>query len=139
MTQSTTGQSGELTPRVMALVECMKELVAKGMQSGVDDADFCSLEALLADDFERVGPFHDAKDWPGYRELVKQWVNNTQGWRPELRRIAEAPGLVFMQCEEMITHGDSEFPFHSLSMYEFDKAGRIRRIEVYMQKEDAQP
>ena len=131
---------GEFADRVMQLFDIMKRLVAKGRQGGVILRDFSPLADLLAvEEFERVGPFHDALDWPAYIQLLSQWVNHSQGWDPVIKRVTEAPGIVYVQCEEMITHGDRVDPFYSLSMYEFNEAGKIRRIEVYMQQEAAAP
>ena len=53
-------------------------------------------------------------------------------------RGLEAPGIVYLELDEMVTNGDHTFPFHSLSVYEFNEAGKIRRIDVYMQQPSAQ-
>jgi hypothetical protein len=129
---------GEFTQRVMQLFDIMKRQVEKGKGGGVTLADWSPLADLVAvEEFERVGPFHDALDWRAYIELLSQWVNHSQGWNPVIKRITEVPGLVYVQCEEMITNGDRIDPFYSLSLYEFNDAGKIRRIEVYMQQEAA--
>jgi len=131
---------GQYTERVMKLVDIMRGLVDKGKCTGVTTADWSPLADLVAvDEFERVGPFHDALNWSGYTEMLTQWVNHSDGWEPVVKRITEAPGLVYVQCEEMITNGNSVAPFYSLSLYEFDDAGKIRRIEVYMQQEAQAP
>jgi hypothetical protein len=132
--------SGQFTERVMQLFEIMRRMVDKGTRGEVSHADWAPLAELVAvDEFERVGPFHDAVNWPAYIQLLCQWVNHSQGWDPVIKRITEVPGLVYVQCEEMITHGDSVDPFYSLSLYEFNDAGKIRRLEVYMQQADAAP
>jgi hypothetical protein len=132
--------NGEFTQRVMTLFDIMKRLVEKGKQGGVTYDDWSPLADLVAvEEFERVGPFHDAVDWRAYTALLSQWVNHSQGWNPVIKRITETPGLVYVQCEEMITNGDRVDPFYSLSLYEFNDAGKIRRIEVYMQQEAAAP
>ena len=135
-----TVSKGQYTERVMKLVDIMRELVDKGRRTGVTIADWSALADLVAvDEFERVGPFHDALNWSGYTEMLTQWVNHSDGWEPIVKRITEVPGLVYVQCEEMITNGDSVDPFYSLSLYEFNDAGKIRRIEVYMQQEARAP
>lgn len=128
-----------LVPKVMQLIDTMKELVDRGVQhSDVTLADWDALKAVVeTNGFQRVGPFHDEKDWKGYTELLTQWVNHAEGWRPVIRKVSEAPGVVYAQCEEMITEGDREFPFYSLSMYEFNDDLKIQRIYVYMQHEMA--
>ena len=129
--------SGNLTDSVRTLVRIMKELVDRGVaHSDVTAADWTALDSVVETaGFERIGPFHDIVDWNGYVEILTAWVNQSEGWDPVVRRISEAPDAVFMQCEEMISKEGSVFPFYSLSMYEFNDVGKIRRISVYMQKE----
>ena len=115
-TTNNSASAGQLADRVAQLMECMRRLV--------DTASF-----------ERVGPFHDAMDWAAYTAMLTQWVNHSEGWNPVVKRVAETPGVVFAQCEEMITRGGTVFPFYSLSMYVFNEAMKITRIEVYMQQE----
>lgn len=141
MTDARTGNNspgtGALIDRVTQLMAIMRNLVDKGKQSAdVVLADWAALGELVdTASFERVGPFHDAMDWAAYTNMLTQWVNHSQGWNPVVKRIVQAPGVVFAQCEEMITQGDTVFPFYSLSMYEFNEALKITRIEVYMQQE----
>ena len=130
-------RTSPLSDKVTRLIEIMRSLVEKGKQtSDVTLQDWDALGELVeVSCFERVGPFHDALDWTAYTAMLTGWVNQSEGWNPVVKRIAEAPGVVFAQCEEMITQGDTVFPFYSLSMYEFNDAMKIIRIEVYMQQE----
>lgn len=133
--------NGPYTERVKQLVAVMQANVGKG-KSGeqVTPEDWEPLEALIdVENFERIGPFHDAVDWQGYLSILNQWVNHAEGWEPVVKRVTETPGLVFVQCEEMITNGDRVDPFYSLSLYDFDDDMKIRRIQVYMQMESANP
>lgn len=136
-TESDSTGEGRLSDRVRRLMKIMKSLADRGRQSSdVTVDDWAPLAELVeVDDFERMGPFHDAMDWAAYTSMLTGWVNHSDGWEPVVRRISDAPGVVYVQCEEMITEGDRVFPFYSLSMYEFDDAAKIRRIHVYMQQE----
>jgi hypothetical protein len=52
-----------------------------------------------------------------------------------VRRITELPDLVFYEIEERHFRGDD--PPHvvnSLTVFAFDEAGRIRRLDVYLQQ-----
>lgn len=122
---------------VLQLIEVMQELVAQGMHSSnVTAADWDRLEPVVArEDFLRIGPFHDALDWDGYTEMLSQWVNATEGWRPVIRELWEAPGAVFARCEEMLTQDGKEMPFYSLSSYRINRDEKIDRILVYMQQD----
>jgi hypothetical protein len=128
--------TGQLVARVKQLVAIMASLVEKGKRSqDVVQSDWAALGDLVdIASFERVGPFHDAMDWTAYTTMLTQWVNQSEGWNPVVLRMAQAPGLVFAQCEEMITRGETVSPFYSLSMYVFNDAMKITRIEVYMQQ-----
>ncbi|MFV8817050.1 hypothetical protein [Haliea sp. E17] len=126
-----------LSESVNTLVNIMKGLVDRGVaRADVTAADWDALADVVdTASFQRIGPFHDIVDWAGYTALLTEWVNQSEGWDPVVKRLSESADAVFMQCEEMITSGDTVFPFYSLSMYEFNPAGKIQRISVYMQKE----
>lgn len=121
---------------VLTLVEVMQDLVTRGVQSSdVTTADWDRLEPVVArEGFLRVGPFHDALDWNGYTAMLSQWANSTEGWRPVIRELWEAPESVFVRCEEMLMQGGTEVPFYSLSSYRFNADGKIDRVLVYMQQ-----
>ncbi len=127
------GSPGE---RVLQFIERMRTLVERGKRdSNVTPADWNVLADLVETaDFERIGPFHDAMNWDAYIAMLCGWVNATEGWEPVLKSLSEASDRVFAQCEEMITENGAVFPFYSLSMYEFNAAGKIHRIHVYMQQ-----
>lgn len=121
--------------RVKQLVDTMRACVIQGKTShDVNHEDWAPLKEIVNhEQFIRVGPFHDQVDWQGYIELLTQWVNHSEGWEPVVRRMTETPRLVYMQCEERLTHGGEVHPFQSLSIYEFDATDKIVRIDVYMQ------
>ncbi|WP_317929892.1 hypothetical protein [Halioxenophilus sp. WMMB6] len=133
--------AGRLTETVQQLTRIMQALVEQGKTTGaVTLADWQPLAELCATDgFERIGPFHDRLDWAGYSAMLTDWVNHSEGWLPVVKSITEAPGVVYMQCEEMITQGDTVFPFYSLSLYRFNERGQITSIAVYMQNEAMAP
>lgn len=136
-----TGQApakpGSLSARVMDLVNAMEGIIARGRKPDFDaEKDLKPLADLLAvDEFERLGPFHDCCNWDEYSKLITDWVTTSEGWRPVFKRMNESPGVVYLELDEMVTHEGNEFPFHSLSVYEFNDDGKIRRIDVYMQQE----
>ena len=47
--------------------------------------------------------------------------------------------MVFLELEERSTIGDFSNVVNSLSVYEFDGAGKIRHIDLYLQMEPPQP
>ncbi|TGD73413.1 hypothetical protein E4634_10285 [Mangrovimicrobium sediminis] len=136
MSNTSDAAGGELSGRVLRLIECMHGLVQRGKRDGdVEVDDWLALADIVEiEGFERIGPFHDALDWQGYTEMLTGWVNNTEGWDPVVKQVSEAGDTVFVQCEEMLTQGDEVVPFYSLSMYRFNPAGKICHIGVYMQQ-----
>lgn len=135
MSEAAAISNGPLSQRVQQLVDVMRNNLVKAMKEGVQEADWAPLRDLIAvEEFERVGPFRDALDWQGYVQLLCQWLNHSEGWDPVMKLRVEADGVVFMQCEEMITNGDRVDPFYSLSIYRFNDQGKIKRLEVYMQQ-----
>lgn len=139
MTDTNAQGQGPLADQVLQFMDIMEGLVERGKQSAdVTPGDWDALAGLVdVDHFLRVGPFHDAMNWRDYTGMLTNWVNHSEGWHPVVKRITEAPGVVYAQCEEMITRGDHVFPFYSLTMYEFTEAMHIRGIYVYMQQEAA--
>jgi hypothetical protein len=129
---------GPLSDSVLELVEIMHETVPKGREPGFTVEDWAPLAKLVDEKaFERVGPFRDPLNWQGYVEMLTQWVTHSEGWEPVIKRMTEVPGRVYMECEERLTNDGKMTPFHSLSIYEFNDAGKMTRIEVYMQNDVA--
>ncbi len=128
--------NGPLAERVLEFVRVMKDIVDKGREPGFSKEDWAPLEEFVeVNNFLRIGPFHDAMKWPEYVDMLTQWVTTSEGWRPVpvAKSLREAQDAVYYQLEEMVTKGDKEEPFYSMSMYEFNDAKKITGIQVYMQ------
>lgn len=128
--------NGPLAERVLEFVRIMKEIADKGKQPGFSNDDWAPLEEMVeVNDFLRVGPFHDAMHWPEYKDMLTQWVTTSEGWRPVPveKSLRETQDAVYYQLEEMVTKGNKEEPFYSMTMYEFNDAKKIMSIQVYMQ------
>jgi hypothetical protein len=136
----TTGAAGPLTTRVFAFLQTMERLVS-GAKGAVEGEYWAPLTEFVAvNDFRRLVPENafpgsdpgtdpwarTVMDWPQYLECFNLWVLAAPRYSNVVKRIAEFPGLVYLEIEEH--HGDSIFD--SLSVYEFDEQGRIRGIRV---------
>ena len=95
---------------------------------------WAGLEALIAiDSFERVGNFMERMDWPTYRAMLTQWGTTTAFWS-NFRGITEVGNRVFLELEEHNTPaGAPESIANSLSLYEFDAAGKLCHLDIYLQ------
>jgi hypothetical protein len=113
----------------------MKQLVDRAKEPGFSVDSWAPLAELVAvDEFRRVGPFKDAMDWREYVGFLTGWATSSE-WDCSFRRITETAGLVFLELEERSEVGDFRSVVNSLSVYEFDAAGKLRHLDVYLQME----
>ncbi|MET7767196.1 hypothetical protein [Nocardia sp. NPDC005366] len=111
----------------------MKRLVDSAKQPGFSADSWAPLAELIAvEEFDRVGPFKEVMDWNDYVAFLTNWARSSD-WEGSFKRITELPGLVFLELEERSTVGEYSSVVNSLSVYEFDSAGKIRHIDVYLQ------
>ena len=125
-----------LSRTVLEYSQLMKQLVDAAKQPGFSVESWAPLAELVAvDDFERVGPFKDAMRWDEYVRFLTDWATSS-GWECSFKRITEIPaGLVFLELEERSEVGDFTSFVNSLSVYEFNDAGQLRHLDVYLQME----
>ena len=130
---------GVLTPKVFEFLRRMERLVNEA-EAGVSSDHWAPLTEMVAvDDFQRYVPadaFGSGDDmaawsassmgWARYLDLFNGWGPVAPHYSNRILRIAEFPGLVYLEIEEH--HG--ERTFESLSVYEFDDGGLIRGIRV---------
>lgn len=132
---STEGRPGEragpLTRRVLDYDDTMRRLVA---QAG-EHVDWEPLARFVAvDEFERVGTFLEVQDWDQYTEMLSRWAAATNAFETSVRRITETGALVYYEIEERHARGDDVHVINSMTVFEFDGGGNIRRLHVYLQQ-----
>ena len=111
----------------------MKDLVDAAKRPGFSADSWAPLAALIdVDDFERVGNFKEVMTWPDYVGFLTNWAP-TSLWECSFKRITESGDVVFLELEERSTTGDFASVVNSLSVYEFNAAGRIRHLDIYLQ------
>jgi hypothetical protein len=126
---------GPLARKVLEFEKTIKRLVTAAKQPGFTSADWAPLAELVAvDEFERVGPWREVMSWQEYTDFLTRWASSTE-FETTLRRISELPGLVFLELEERNAKADGVTVVNSLSVYEFDDAGKIRHLDIYLQRE----
>jgi hypothetical protein len=133
-------QLGPLTEKLFDFLHEMERLVS-GAQGTVSPEYWAPLTAFVAvSEFRRLvpenafsttdegaGPWaRTVMDWSQYLECFDVWVSASPTFSNVIRRIAEFPGLVYLEIEEH--HGDRIF--NSLSIYEFNDDGQLRGIRV---------
>lgn len=125
---------GPLSRKVMRYNELIEQVVEAAKAPGFQPSGWDVLEEVVSrDTFERIGNFKERMDWAGYTAMLTQWGTVTDFWS-NFRRISEVGNLVFLELEEHNTvRGQEETVVNSLSLYEFDAAGKICHLDIYLQ------
>lgn len=132
-----------LSQSVIAYSEAFTRLVGKAKAGALIDADWGEIEALVnVSAFVRegvfLGPQAEVIDWPTYRSYVTQYGGYTD-WEGTLRRITEMPGRVILELEERNTRGGMTHVSNTVTVYEFDDAGKLQHLEVYVMPREERP
>jgi hypothetical protein len=132
--------TGAHARKVLDYTDVIARTVRAAKEPGFTEAGWDELAALLdTARFERVGNDKVAMGWEVYRGLLMQWATTTDFWS-EFRRISEVGNLVFLELTEHNTPTDSlgggpESVVNSCTLYEFDEAGRLVHLDIYLQHE----
>ncbi len=127
------GEYSGLARKVLEYSLAVKRLVDAAKQPGFGADDWAPLTEMIAvDDFERVGNFKEVMRWPQYVEFMTKWASSAQ-WEGSFKRVTEHDGVVFLELEERIGSGETASAVNSVSVYEFDEAGKIRHLDIYLQ------
>ncbi|MGB8364689.1 MAG: hypothetical protein ACLQUZ_01060 [Rhizomicrobium sp.] len=129
------GDYAGLSRTVLEYSRIMKRLVDEAKQPGFSVASWAPLAELVAvDEFERVGNFKEVMSWQRYVEFLTKWAMSSE-WECSFKRITEKPGLVLLELEERSKTGAFSSVVNSMSVYEFNEAGKLRHLDIYLQME----
>jgi hypothetical protein len=125
-----------LSRKVLQYCNGFSHIAEKIRQGSISDADWAEMEAVVDTElFQRVGVFLTDKvevsAWPQYKQIINQYGGMTQ-WEGTLRRITEVPSLVFLELEERNTRDGVTDVSNTLTIYEFNAAGKLRKLHVYV-------
>ncbi len=127
---------GSHTGRARTVLEyslVIKRLVDEAKKPGFTVDSWAPLaELVTVDEFERVGAFKEVMKWPDYVDFLTNWATSSE-WECSFKRITETADLVFLELEERSTVGDFTSVVNSLSVYQFNDAGKIAHIDLYLQ------
>ncbi|MDE8651575.1 hypothetical protein [Novosphingobium album (ex Liu et al. 2023)] len=129
-----TAVTGEYARKVLDYTDCIKRTVDRAKEPGFDESGWDELAALLdTARFERVGNDRVAMGWDVYRGLLMQWGTTTDFWA-EFHRVSEAGRRVFLELTEHNTpRGGAESVVNSCTVYQFDEAGKLVHLDIYLQ------
>jgi hypothetical protein len=127
------GGSGGLSAKVIEYDRIISRLVRAAKKPGFSSADWAPLAELIAvDEFERVGIWREVMNWREYADFLTKWAASKE-FSTRVRRISELPPLVYYEVEEHHVKDGDATVVNSMNVFEFDEAGRIRRLDVYLQ------
>jgi hypothetical protein len=133
MTEDTTNIGLELIAKVLEYDRIISELVRVAKEPGFSRASWAPLEALVAvDDFERIGILRETMNWDPYVDFLTKWAAS-KGFSTTVRRINQVAQLVYYEVEEHHSMDDETKVINSMNVFEFDDAGKIRHLDVYLQ------
>jgi hypothetical protein len=133
-TTDRTAVTGTYARKVMQYGEIIERTVRAAKEPGFTEAGWGELAGLLdVETFERVGNDKVAMGWEVYRQLLTMWATTTDFWS-EFHRISEVGKLVILELTEHNTpRGGAESVVNSCTLYEFDDAGRLVHLDIYLQ------
>ncbi|WP_179473570.1 hypothetical protein [Mycolicibacterium vinylchloridicum] len=122
-----------LSATVLDYSALMKRLVDEAKQPGFTTESWSPLADLIdTANFVRVGNFKEVMNWAEYVSFLTNWATSSE-WDSSFKRVTEVGNVVFLELEERSRIGEFSNSVNSLSVYEFDTAGKITRIDVYLQ------
>lgn len=119
--------------RVLEYSLIMKRLVDEAKQPGFCEESWAPLAQMVAvDEFERVGNFLEVMSWHDYVAFLTRWAKGSE-WECSFKRITENDGVVLLELEERSRVGEHTSVINSVSVYEFNSAGKLRHLDIYLQ------
>jgi hypothetical protein len=129
------GAEGALSAKVLEFERIVRETVTRAKEPGFSADDWAPLAELVdVERFERVGCWLEVMNWQEYTEFLTTWAVRT-AFGSKQRRISELPGLVFLELQETNSTEEQTTVVNSLSVYEFNDAGKLRHLDIYLQHE----
>ncbi len=125
---------GPLARKVLQYGEVMERIVVAAKEPGFTEAGWDELAALMdVAKFRRVGNDKAEMGWEVYRGLLTMWATTTDFWA-QFHRISEVGKVVFLELtEHNIPRGGKESVVNSMSVYEYDDAGKLIHLDIYLQ------
>jgi hypothetical protein len=125
-----------LSRKVLQYSERFLRIVNEMKRPGFSETDWAQLEELVdVKNFRRLGVFltdrAEVSNWQQYKQLITQYGGMT-AWEGTLRRITEVPDLVFLELEERNTRDGVTDVAHTVTIYEFNSAGKLGKLDVYV-------
>lgn len=125
-----------LCQKVLRYSEVFHRVVGVGDKEGWGE-----LEAMIdVATFQRegvfLGPVSEKIGWAEYKKYLSQFAGSSE-WEGSMRRITEVPGRVFLELEERITRNGQRTVANTVTIYDFNKDGKLTHLDVYVSPQPA--
>jgi hypothetical protein len=129
------GQYSGLSRKVLEYSITMKRLVDEAKKPGFSVESWAPLaEFVDTEAFERVGNFKEVMRWSDYLGFLTNWATTSE-WEGSFKRVTEHDNVVFLELEERSRMGPHSSVVNSVSVYEFNAAGKLKHLDIYLQME----
>ena len=110
-----------------------KNLMDRSKQAADYSPDeWLGLKDFVTDDFQRIGNFKEVMTFQDMVGFLQAWAP-TQHWEGSFKRVTEHDNVVWLELEERVGEGAVQSAVNSVSVYQFDAAGKIRHLDIYLQ------
>ncbi len=124
---------------ILDYCQIMTDMMAEAKQPGFSEDSWAPLAALCdTENFSRIGNFKEEMTWESYISFLTPWAMASE-WECSFKRITESGNTVFLELEERTVMGGHHSTVNSVSVYEFNAAGKIEHIDIYLQMELPDP
>jgi hypothetical protein len=112
---------------------CQKRLIdrAKGPDYSADEWNALD-EFVALSEFERIGNFREVMSYADMKAFLQRWCVDSH-WEGSFKRVTEQDNVVILELEERITYQGHTNVVNSVSIYEFNPAGKLRHLDIYLQ------
>lgn len=122
-----------LSRKVLEYSRLMKEAVDAAKLPGFSEANWAPVAAMVdTANFERVGNFKEVMRWDDYVTFLTGWAQGSD-WECSFRRVTENGNVVLLELEERSRVGGHTSVVNSVSVYEFNAAGLLDHLDIYLQ------
>ena len=129
-----------LSRKVLQYAVTTKELNEACKQPGFTDDiwDKHFSEFLDTENFLRIGHLKEEMDYPSYLEFQTKWAPKSY-WECSFKRISEVDNVVILELEERVQFDDFKNSVNTVSIYEFNEAGKVTHLDLYLQQAPQSP
>ena len=124
---------GGLSRRALEYGLLQKRLVDRAKRQDYSADEWDALDDFVdIGEFERIGNFMEVMTYVDMKAFLQRWCIDSH-WEGSFKRITEKDNVVILELEERNTYQQHTNVVNSVSVYEFNPAGKLRHLDVYLQ------